>query len=303
MCSSCKASRQPASKTAINACAFSPCIGSSVIGLVNTVYTISIRPTDPLWSKTSISCLTLSILSLTIYTILALIAFNRIRRIRERDITYPRHDSDSSNLLGEEERQKSQWMRLLSQKGADRAAPVQSTFHIDLPENIRNDTDRHETMYLPVPQNTYEGRSSISRSTLPAERPVEAIQVSTGTMFPTPDTRARGRATARPPVIVTTRPQTEVQLEGEVRLSEVHPLEREAYLRSLSASPSPGRDSRSDTARGDERSGIRESRRRQIELTDQRGSIGPEYDFDGVQIVQRIQRVQTDGWPQDNMLK
>ena len=196
-------------------------------------------------------------------------------------------------------------MRLLSQKGADRAGPVQSTFHIDLPENIKNEPDRHETMYLPVPQNTYEGRNWNSRSGSPAERPVEAVQVSTATIFPAPDARSRGRASARPPVIVTTRPPTEVQVEGEVRLSEVHPLEREAYLRSLSVSPSPSpsRDPPSDTTGGDERSGSRESRRRQIELTDQRWSVEPEQEIEGVQIVQRIQRVQTDGWPQGNMLK
>ena len=303
MCSSCKSARQSGLETSTNPYTGSPCISSCVLGLVNTIYTISIRRTDPRWSTSSIACLTLSIVSLTIYTILALLAFRSIGRIRERDITYPRRDSDSSNLLGEEERQKNQWMRLLSQKGADRAGPSQSTFHIDLPEHIKNEIDRHETMYLPVPQNTYEGRSWGSRSTSPAERRIEAIQVSTEAMFPAPDTRNRGRATASPPVIVTTRPPTEVQVDGEVRLSEVHPLERDAYLRSLSVSPSPPRDPPSDTTRADERSGSRESRRRQIELTDRRMSGDPELDTEGVQIVQRIQRVQTDGWPQGNVLE
>lgn len=303
ICSSCKPYRQSASKTTTNPNAISPCITSCVLGLVNTIYTISIRPTAPLWSTSSISCLTLSIISLTIYTILALLTFHRIGRIRERDITCPRRNSDSSNLLGEEERQKTQWMRLLSQKGADRAGPLQSTFHIDLPENIKNESDRHETMYLPVPQNTYEGHNWNARSTPSAERPVEAIKVSTETMFPAPGTGDRGRAIVRPPVITTTRPPTEVLVEGEVRLSEVHPLEREAYLRSLNVSHSPLMDPPVDTIRGDERSQSRESRRLQIEMTDQRRWVEPEYDVEGVQIVQRIQRVQTDGWPQGNMLK
>lgn len=301
MCSSCKLPPKPASRTTTDPCAFSPCVSSCVLGLVNTIYTISIRPTKPLWSIFSISCLTLSIISLMIYTALAFFTFHRIGRIRERDITCPRRDSDSSNLVGEEGGQTTQWMRLLSQEGADRAGPSQSTFHIDWPENIKNETDRHETMYLPVPQNTYEGHDWTAPSTSPAGQPVEAVQVYTKPMFPAPIARSRARATARPPVIMTTRPPMEALTEGEVRLSEVHPLERDAYLESLHVSSSPPRDRPVDTTREYERSQSRESRRRQIESTYQRRSVEPEYDVEGVQIAQRIQRVQTDGWPQGNM--
>lgn len=303
MCSSCKPCPRPASTTTTDTCTISPCVSACVLGLVNTVYTISIGPTKPLWSIYSISCCTLSIISLTIYTALAFLTFHRIGRIRERDITCPRRDSDSSNLLGEEERQKTQWMRLLSQKGADRAGPSQSTFHIDLPENIKNETDRHDSLYLPVPQNTYEGHNWTARPTSPADRPVEAMQVSNGPLFPAPDARSRGRETSRAPVIMTTKPPTEVLDDSEIRLSEVHPLEREAYMRSLNDSTSPPRNYPIHAIREDERSLSRESRRRQIESTDQRRSVGPEYDVEGVQIVQRIQRVQTDGWSQGNMPK
>ena len=212
-------------------------------------------------------------------------------------------------------------MRLLSQKGSDRAGPSESTFHINMPENLKNEPNSQDTMYLPVPQNTYEGHNWTARPTLevpqntyeghnwtarstsPADRPVAAIQVSTEPMFPAPDARSRGRGAARAPVIMTTGPPTEVLVDGELRLSEVHPLQREAYLRSLNGSSSPPRDYPVNTTREDERSLSRESRRRQIETTDQRRSVEPEYDVEGVQIVQRIQRVQTDGWHQGNMPK
>ena len=237
---------------------------------------------------------------MTVYTILALLTFHRIKSIRVRDITCPSRDSDSSNLLGEEERQKSQWMRLLSQKGIDRVSPSQSTFHIGLPENMKNENDAQDEIYLPVPRNTfYEGRSWSSRSPSPAKRPLEALQVSTDTILPGTETRPRGRAAIRAPVIVTTRPLTEVQREAEIRLSEVHPLQRDAYLKSLNASASPPRD----VTRGDERSWSREARRREIELTDQGMRVERKHEIEGVQVVPRIQRVQTDGWPQVNTLK
>lgn len=139
-----------------------PCLTSSVLGLFNIAYTITTRHSSPPhFSASALAALTLSALSTLFYTILTIHTAFKVDRVRARDTNYRhRADSESINLLPEDEQQRQQLLRLLMAREGKKSSSDASTFRIDLPDNLR----RSGATYLQAPQHTYEARQGRSLS-------------------------------------------------------------------------------------------------------------------------------------------
>lgn len=136
-----------------------------IFGLLNIIYNLKVHhesdgqePSTSLWSSPSISALALAIISTMIYTLLVLLTYRKIHIVRMRDAMH-RHkpDSDHVQLLREDEQQRLQLMRLLCEHDAGRGVSPeasQSTFRIDLPDNLRQSNTLPST-----PDSVYEARS------------------------------------------------------------------------------------------------------------------------------------------------
>ena len=143
---------------------FVPCLSSSVLGLINVLYSLSTHEKTIQWTSSSTVALVLSITSTLTYTTVALLTFRKIYIVRARDAMH-RYRSDSTDaMMPESELQRQQLLRLLLQQEDARQQSTdngQSTFKIDWPGN----TDRRSTMVtlrnLPrAVRNSYGNRNS-----------------------------------------------------------------------------------------------------------------------------------------------
>lgn len=294
-----------------------------IFGLFNIIYNFKAhyipdgqKPSTSPWSSSSISALALAIISTIIYSLLALLTYRKIHIIRVRDAMH-RHTPDSEHiqLLPEDEQQRRQLLRLLRERDAGRGVSPeasQSTFRIDLPDNLR----RSNTL-LSTPDSVYEAHS---RSYTPnSDRPVYPsmpqpiphlspnpvlnqnlqVQPPDASFDPRPinmgsDYFVRG-ADAVPhnndPVKPNPRYPNEKAEEaygGAVLLvnGERHPLERERAQYHFETVEEQERRRRSAS---------RENRRAEIEMGSRNTGKG-RAEIDGVAITPRIARVETDGW-------
>lgn len=291
-------------------CAGRPCLLTCVYGLFNTIYNLKIHHPSPRWTSSSISALALAAISTVIYAVLALLTFRKIHIVRSHDATH-RHtgDGESIHLLPEDEQQRQQLLGLLVQRDAGKKVSPeasQSTFRIDLPDSLRR-----SATHLTAPQNIYEGRSRnyptpLDRPTYPAacitvtnptattldhhpmhEQPLEAALdphlVAHMDHRLSPDHDA-------PSVVHTRYPNEKTQeaYGGGMLLvgGERHPLERERAQYRLETEEEQERRRRSAS---------RESRRAEIEMSGRVKAPG-RAEIEGVEIVPRIARVETDGW-------
>ena len=320
---------------------FVPCLSSSILGLINVLYSLSTHDKSLQWTPSSIVALVLSIISSLTYTIIALLTFRKIHIVRARDAMHRYHSDSTDAMMPESELQRQQLSRLLlQQEDAKQHNPDngQSTFKIDWPGNA----DRRSTIVtlrnLPRAarnpngirtSDLYSGQD-VNRPPLPPmdavaeEAPLDPrfgpsdgpLPVDPRTYIPSNDSYID----ADIPGIVNTRysPSTrsppsnlpQLQANGyplekpEIEDFEIqHPSQRPEY--HIVDENTRGRDQyrmlNEQGQRGNEapRSRSRESRRMEIELAD-RGKVkdgsrrGQE--LEGVEVIGRIRRVETDGW-------
>lgn len=294
-----------------------------IFGLFNIIYNLKVhhksdgqKPSSSSWSSASISALALATISTIIYTLLALLTYRKIRIVRMRDAMH-RHTPDNEHiqLLPEDEQQRRQLLRLLRERDADRGVSPeasQSTFRIDLPENLR----RSNTL-LSTPDSVYEARSrtytSISdRPVYPSmPQPISHLSpnpvVNQNLQIQPPDASFDRRpinmgsdyfvrgAAAVPHNSDPGKPNTRYPNEkveeaygGAMLLvnGERHPLERERAQYHFETVEEQERRRRSPS---------RENRRAEIEMGSRNtGKGGAE--IEGVAVTPRIARVETDGW-------
>ncbi|MCJ1293654.1 hypothetical protein MMC34_005209 [Xylographa carneopallida] len=292
---------------------FMPCLSSCVLGTLNVGIALGIHPaTRDQWTTASVSALILALASSAIYAALAILTFRKITSVRSQDSgRRNRADSESNTLLPEDELQRQQLLRLLLQKEGDKTSPAvsQSTFRIDIPENSKaSATAAATTTYLAAPTTAYGG---LNRS--PGLTPIEQqFALLRGDIQETvPDSKLRALVHARersslsrsrdasegPPIIINTRTVDDI---GEIPLSERHPLERGDFIRGTHIKDDPFhaegvyRPEDEDYAyeiairragaelEGSERGRRLHTERRELEA----------------EVIPRIVRVQTDGWPE-----
>lgn len=286
---------------------FMPCLSSCVLGTLNLVIALGVHsaPKDQEWTTSSIVALVLALVSATIYAILSILTYYKIHHIRSRDITRrKRGDSETGFTLlrPEDDPQRQQLLRLLQQtKETDKASPSQSTYRIDIPENSRvSHATKTTPTYLAAPSTIYEsqGRSMEITPTeaqfalmkpimqeVPIDRKQQALE------------RARERSrqsqsrdvSQGPPIIVNTRLVEDLP---EIPLSERHPLERGEFIRGSKSKdepyPAEGVYRPEDEEYANEDYAF--DRDTTTEQTRFRGELEAE-------VIPRIVRVQTDGWP------
>ena len=284
-----------------------------MLGTLNVGIALGIHPaTRDQWTTASVSALILALASSAIYAALAILTFRKITSVRSQDSgRRNRADSESNTLLPEDELQRQQLLRLLLQKEGDKTSPAvsQSTFRIDIPENSKaSATAAATTTYLAAPTTAYGG---LNRS--PGLTPIEQqFALLRGDIQETvPDSKLRALVHARersslsrsrdasegPPIIINTRTVDDI---GEIPLSERHPLERGDFIRGTHIKDDPFhaegvyRPEDEDYAyeiairragaelEGSERGRRLHTERRELEA----------------EVIPRIVRVQTDGWPE-----
>ena len=242
-----------------------------------------------------------------------------------------RNGSESINLLPETELQRQQLLRLLLQKEGDKKsspAASQSTFWIDLPDALKHGREtKQSTSYLSPPSHIHEGPRR-SLSSIPLEEQFSLVHgnVQEAPIDRKQQTLERARARSQdmrsressrtPPVIVNTR--TPPHPVADLPLSEIHPLERDGFIRGIPVKDEPyhpagvyrpeeeeysydasaaGRRTELELEdRGRREAELEGSQRVQAELAAGRGRqrMGGELEAEA---VPRIVRVQTDGWP------
>ncbi len=124
---------------------FVPCLSSSILGLINVLYSLSTHEKSIQWNPSSIVALVLSIVSSVTYTAMALLTFRKIHIVRARDAMHRYHSDSTDAMMPESELQRQQLLRLLlQQEDAKQQHPDngQSTFKIDWPGNA----DRRSTL-------------------------------------------------------------------------------------------------------------------------------------------------------------
>lgn len=300
-----------------------PCLLTCIFGLFNITYNLNVhKPPTPHWTSSSISALTLATISTLIYTVLSLITFRKIHMVRSRDAMH-RHtaDADSIHLDPEDEQQRQQLLRLLQQRDTVKkvsSEASQSTFRIDLPDSLRR-----SGTHLSAPSNVYE--RSRNHPTVafanwpPYPTPIITTQPPTSDIIHSQDVEtpldprlahmdralprgADGGPDLGVPGIVNTRYPVDKAEEAGYSLGahphhlhERHPLERERAQYRMETEEEQDRRRRSLS---------RESRRVEIEMETRRSEPGkgeagrgPQRgELEGVEVVPRIVRVETDGW-------
>lgn len=308
-----------------------------IFGLLNIIYNLKVhhesdgqKPSTSLWSSSSISALALATISTMIYTLLALLTYRKIHIVRMRDAMH-RHTPDSEHvqLLPEDEQQRRQLLRLLRERDAGRGVSPeasQSTFRIDLPDNLR----RSNTL-LSTPDSVYEARS---RTYTPiSDRPVyPSMPQPIPHLFPNPvlnqnlEVQHPDASFAPPPINMgsdyfvrgadavphnsdpgklNTRYPNEKAEEvygGAMLLvnGEQHPLERKRARYHFETVEEQERRRRS-ASREDRRaeiemgSRITSKGRAGIEMRSQ-NTVKEKAEIERVAVTPRIARVETDGW-------
>ncbi|KAL6720491.1 hypothetical protein ACLMJK_002415 [Lecanora helva] len=145
-----------------------PCLSSSLLGLINVLYTLSLRNASLKWTSLAIAGVTLSAVFSLLYTIVALLTFRKIYIVRARDAMH-RHQPESGGdgILPETELQRQQLLRLLLQQEdakKSNADNQQQTFKLEWPGNGDNRRNTMSTLRnLPrVARAAYEHRNSVS---------------------------------------------------------------------------------------------------------------------------------------------
>ena len=345
-----------------------------MLGLFNTAYALTTRhSTSTQLGVSSLAALIVSTLFTVFYTILTVHTAIKVDRVRSRDTNHRnRTDSESINLLPEDEQQRQQLLRLLMAREGKKTSPDASTFRIDLPDSLKRSGT---TTYLQAPQHAYEARQgrslSVGRSPTPerfsfSTNAIREVNNTPDSSYPQPGlsppllqsyssestpriTHSYPNASASPvpdiiqppyadrlspeppafatpsyspldtsqsPIHTTTSYPPEKVAQQLSPLHDVHPLERRnryQVVGSTTASsmsqerntyrridlPAPDEESTyrmmdEPTEEERKRSASRESRRREIE----RGgsSAGNSKVAEGVEVVPRIVRVETDGF-------
>lgn len=297
-----------------------PCLSMCIFGLFNIIYNLKAhfnsdiqKPSISPWSSSSISALSLAAISILIYTLLALLTYRKINIVRMRDAMH-RHTphGDYIQLLPEHEQQRQQLLRLLRECGASRGVSPeasQSTFRIDLPQNLRR-----STTIISTPDSVYEAQPrsytpisdrlvnpSIPHP-IPHLSPNPVINQNQQLQLPdasfdlqpinmggdyfvhgadgVPHNSDSGKS-------ITGYPKEKVQeaYGGTMLLvnGERHPLERERARYHF------------ETVEEQERRRSREGRRAEIEMGSRVPSKGIAK-IEGVAVTPRIARVETEGW-------
>ncbi|MCJ1377839.1 hypothetical protein MMC17_000935 [Xylographa soralifera] len=291
---------------------FMPCLVSCVLGTLNIGIALGIHPaTRDQWTTASISALILALVSSIIYAALAILTFHKISSIRSYDSgRRNRADSESHTLLPEDELQRQQLLRLLLQKEGDKTSPAvsQSTFRIDIPENSKASAATTTTTYLAAPTTAYGGQNRNAGST-PIEQQFALLRGDFQDTVPDRKLQALVRARERssisrsretsegPPVIINTRTVDDI---GEIPLSERHPLEREDFIRGTHIKDDPFHAGGVYRPEDEEYAYEIATRRAEAELEDsERGRrLHTERRELEAEVIPRIVRVQTDGWPE-----
>lgn len=218
-------------------------------------------------------------------------------------------------MITDDDRVQKQLLGLLQQKEVVKTSPdaSQSTFRIDIPENSKvSNGAGATTSYLAAPSNVYESRNrsmdtsaiedqfSLMRGAVqeiaPVDRKLQALERARAK-----SQQSRSREVSRgPPVIVDTRLPDDI--EG-IPLSERHPLERGGeFIRGRKSKDEPypveGVYRPEDDYNVD---AIAQVKRPEVELEDrQRGRRQyPHHRGElEAEVIPRIVRVQTDGWPE-----
>lgn len=297
-----------------------PCLSMCIFGLFNIIYNLKAhynsnteKPSISPWSSSSISALALAAISTLIYTLLALLTYRKIHIVRMRDAMH-RHTPDGEHiqLLPEDEQQRRQLLRLLRERNAGRGVSPeasQSTFRIDLPENLRRSntlpstpdsvyeahsrtytptSDRfvHSSMPQPIPHLSPNPVINQNQQLQPPDASFDPRPINVGSDYfvrgadGVPHNCDSGKA-------LTGYPKEKAQeaYGGAVLLvnGERHPLERERARYHF------------ETVEEQERRRSRENRRAEIEMGSRVAGKG-RAKIEGVTVTPRIARVETDGW-------
>lgn len=290
-----------------------------MLGLLNIGISLGVHPaTAAQWTTASISGLALALASTIIYAILSTLTYRKITRARryERPI-HQRTDSETLGLLPDDQLQRQQLLRLLKQSEENKISPAasQSTFRIDIPENSKlSNKTQAPTTYLAAPSNVYEDRSrsigsppideqfALLRGNVP-DAPMDwKLQALEKARENTRRTRSRdtSRDVSRGPPVVVNRPP--MQDLGDITLSEIHPLERAEFIRAANHKDEPlhpdgvYRPEDHDDYIYDSRLNG-EGRSSEIELAHRKRVERQERGELEAEVIPRIVRVQTDGWP------
>ncbi|MCJ1417871.1 hypothetical protein MMC32_004216 [Xylographa parallela] len=285
---------------------------SCVLGTLNIGIALGIHPaTRDQWTTASISALILALASSIIYAALAILTSRKISSVRSHDFGRRcRADSESHTLLPEDELQRQQLLRLLLQKEGDKASPAvsQSTFRIDIPENSKASATATTTAtYLAAPMTVYGGQNRNTGS-IPIEQQFALLRGEFQETVPDRKFQALVRARERssqsrsretsegPPIIINTRAVDDI---GEIPLSERHPLEREDFIRGAHIKDDPFHSDGVYRPEDEEYAYETATRRAEAELEDsERGRRLPTERRElEAEVIPRIVRVQTDGWP------
>jgi len=310
-----------------------PCLTSSLLGLINVLYTLSTYGTSPQWTKISVAGVILSAVSMFVYTIAALLTFRKIHIVRARDAMH-RHqpESGTDGVMPETELQRQQLLRLLLQQEDAKKATSdnnQSTFKLEWPGNNDNRRNTITTLRnLPrAARAAYENRSSASflaqdphpQSTMhmdpvteeesldprmepisetayisPTDQDDYSIPGIVNTRYPTP---SQSQTPLPAPVLPQLQANGYPIEKPEAQLThKLQPVERN--LNQYHVVDGDRWQRQVDEGLRPTSSASRESRRMEIELAD-RGKGrdgGRRQDLEGVEVIGSIRRVETDGW-------
>ena len=143
---------------------FMPCLSSSVLGLINVLYSLSTREKSLQWTSSSSVALVLSVISTLTYTTIALLTFRKIHIVRARDAMHRYHSDSTDAMMPESELQRQQLLRLLLQQEDAKQQSTdngQSTFKIDWPGNAERRSTMGTLRNLPrAVRNSYGNRNS-----------------------------------------------------------------------------------------------------------------------------------------------
>ena len=170
---------------------FMPCLSSSVLGLINVLYSLSAHDKSLQWTSPSIAALILSIISTLTYTTIALLTFRKIHIVRGRDAMHRYHSDSTDAMMPESELQRQQLLRLLlQQEDAKQQHPDsgQSTFKIDWPGNAERRSTMVTLRNLPrAVRNSYGNRSSdlfSGQEAIPPPLPPMSLVAAEATLDP-----------------------------------------------------------------------------------------------------------------------
>ena len=320
---------------------FVPCLSSSILGLINVLYSLSTHDKSLQWTPSSIVALVLSIISSVTYTTVALLTFRKIYVVRARDSMHRIHSDSTDAMMPETELQRQQLLRLLlQQEDAKQQVPDngQSTFKIDWPGNaerrstivtLRNLPRARRSSNTNPNSNLYNGQDANPPPLPPInlvteDAPLDPRFEPSDPILPM-DAHAyipsnNSYVDADIPGILNTRyspptrspPSTLPQLQAngypieKPRIEDTdvqYPSQRPEY--HIVDEHERGRDqyrmlNNQRQGRNEvPRSQSRESRRIEIELADRgKRSDGAArgQELEGVEVIGRIRRVETDGW-------